>query len=220
MKSGAGSFLLRTMSELLSDSNGNVQWPAQCCVPAFVYAALRIKGIAFQNPATLPLRLGVCVGPDDANPLGLPVVEEGKDHVHGVAAKAVEPLIQALLTDMMIPMFFRYLPVNKVPLDLYEDIVIDALKEDLVVGLGVDVSQLWTISRGNKALHVFRVLSLLQGKITLFDDSAECTPAKIVCDWEVIEQGMLSARGGFWIFGDRAALDLRFPSLLNIGSAQ
>lgn len=181
----------------------NERWPAHCCVPAFVYAALCANGIDLREPTLLPARLGVHVGADDDNPLDLPIAET--NNVRGVTVAVAEQLIQVLIDDLELPVFFRYLPFNKIPFGLYEDVLQDALNKGFIVGLGVDVSKLNVSHCQDKALHVFRVIGFNHKHVTLFDDSRECTPPQLTLVWDDVERSVLSAEGGFWLLSPKAA---------------
>lgn len=190
---------------------GNGRWPAHCCVPAFVYAALNINGIDFLEPASLPSLLGVHVGPDDDNPLGLPLAEMDDDR--GVTVTVAERMIQAMLDELELPIFFRYLPFKEIPLGLYEDVLSDALNKGLVIGLGVDVSKLSIAQCQDKALHVLRVVNSNYKYVMLFDDSYEFVPPELICTWDEVERSVLAAKGGFWLFGPKIALSLVHTAL-------
>jgi hypothetical protein len=179
----------------------NERWPAHCCVPAFVHAALCANGIDLKEPATLPGLLGVHVGADDENPLDLPIAET--DDARGVTVTVAERLIQVLIDDLGLPVFFRYLPFNEIPFSLYEDVLQDALNKGFIVGLGVDVSKLNISHCQDKALHVFRVIGFNHKHVTLFDDSRECYPPQFTFAWDEVERSVLSAKGGFWLLGPK-----------------
>lgn len=181
----------------------NERWPAHCCVPAFVHAALRANDIHLKEPASLPILLGVHVGADDNNPLDLPIAKT--DDVRGVTVSVAERLIQALLDDLKLPIFFRYIPFNEIPLGLYEDVLQETLNMSFIVGLGVDVSKLNIARCQDKALHVFRVVNFNQNYVTLFDDSLECSPPELTCAWDEVERSILAANGGFWLLGPNKA---------------
>jgi hypothetical protein len=196
------------MRNFSGDCFSNERWPAHCCVPAFVHAALRASGIDLKEPASLPALLGVHVGANDENPLDLQIAET--DDARGVTVAVAEKSIQALLDDLKLSISFRYLPFNEIPLSLYEDVLQDALNKGFIVGLGADVSQLDIENCQGKALHVFRVVGFNYNSITLFDDAYECYPPELTRAWHEVERSVLAAESGFWIFGPKAELALTF----------
>lgn len=184
----------------------NAKWPPHCCVPAFVHAALNANRITPRSPAVLSALLRVRVGAEDENPFGLPVAEP--HGVRGVTASDAAQSIQALLADMDSPISFRYVPFNRVPYGMYEEVLHEALLRGLVVGLGLDVAKLDLAPRTSPALHVFRVIGFNNKQVTLFDDSRECSPAEMTRAWDEIELSVLAAFGGFWFFGPKTELAL------------
>jgi hypothetical protein len=179
-------------------------WPPQCCVSAYIYAALSHHGIRYANPSELPALLETSVRPTDANPLGLPVTTD--DSTQGVTAAKATRTLGHLLADIAPTIGFRHLPLKVIPLGLYDEILEDALKRGLTVGVGVDVSLLDLGEHNVPVLHVFRVHSFDRHQITLFDDSKECAPPTIKRSWERIEQAILAAADGFWLIGPEQEL--------------
>lgn len=184
------------------------QWPPHCCVPAFVHAALEIFGIPFEAPFTLPTLLGVRVGPADSNPLALPVAAPGE--VCGVTASEAERSINRLFHDLELPLHFRHVPFNEITLRLYDDVLRCALDRELVVGLGLDYSQLVTPKGKSGTLHVLRVLTMANNQLLLFDDSHECRPPQFSCSWDEVERTVLAVPDGYWLIGSSANLALAY----------
>ncbi len=181
-----------------------MQWPPQCCVPAFFHAALQAYAIPFAAPAALPAMLGVKVGESDANPLELPIARNGEPR--GVTASAAKEQIPRILTDIEAPLVFEHWPLNTIPFGLYTDVVEDSLSWNLVLGVGVDFSLFPNAKVSNSTLHVFRITSKVGNKFYLHDDSHECRPPQLVVSAEELERGMIAAKDGFWIIGPAASL--------------
>src|SRR5208337_438145 len=180
-------------------------WPPQCCVPAFLYAALKSNGVAVKPPAALPARLGVRVSPGDANPFKLPVAIPPEPS--GVTVAEITKRITAILQQLNPDLGFRHLRLKEIPFELYEVFLEKALRIGLTVGVGVNYANFLSARRSrDPTLHVFRVISVITNTVTLFDDSGECKPGKVIENWVTIERAALSADDGFWLVGPQCDL--------------
>lgn len=186
----------------------DAQWPPHCCVPAFVHAALENFGIPFDALSMLPALLGVRVGSADANPLALPVAAPGE--VCGVTASEAVRSISRLFHDLELPIHFRHVPFNEITLRLYDNVLRCALDRELVVGLGIDYSQLVTPKGKSRTLHVLRVLNMTNDQLLLFDDSHDRRPPQFSCSWDEVERTVLAVPDGYWLIGSPANLSLPY----------
>jgi hypothetical protein len=182
------------------------QWPPCCCVPAFVHAALVEQGVEFAAPAALPALLGVQVGKDDFNPLLLPIAPAG--HARGITVEAAQISINKLFRELELRIRFRHISFREIMFGLHEDVLHSALGRDLVVGLGLDYSQLDTSRAVDDALHVVRVTGFDGRKVRLSDDSREVLPSHFVEDWNKARRAVLAVPDGFWLIGKSEDLSL------------
>jgi hypothetical protein len=181
-------------------------WPPQCCVAALVAAALKVSGAPAFDPMILPKLLGTRVGPEDANPLELPVAKEGEPT--GVSLLDAVASIPQILTRLGSPFSFRHVPLKTITFGQYDDVLATALERKCVVALGVNFSLLTGRQANRPALHVLRVIGVGTGNVSLLDDSGECDPPTIVIPADIAMQAVLTTPGGFWIFGPHRSLSL------------
>lgn len=191
------------------------KWPPHCCVPAFVHAALLHYGVSVKVPETLPSILGVVVGPNDANPLALPI---SRSQIRGVTASEARQRINQLFIELGLPVRFRHVPLKHIDFGLYEDVLECALARELVVGVGVEYSRLAASER--RSQHVLRVLRTTNHRVSLFDDSGETEPAHLTAHWDDLERAILAAPDGFWLVGLPEQLALQHTPVLNAGNFQ
>lgn len=192
--------------EVHSLSNDHSErWPARCCVPAFVAAAVRQLSGERLGMRDLAHRLGVVVAPTDANPFDLPVraVEPGAQ------VPVVLTLIPRVLQEISPDLAFRHLPLSHVTLGLYEDVVLEFWKRGSVVGLGLDYRELSSAEGAAAPLkHVVRLTQFdPQDRRYIFclDDEAGGDDAKRV-RWDSLEIASRRINDGFWIIGRRGTL--------------
>jgi hypothetical protein len=181
-------------------------WPPQCCVPAFMYAALVQLGVECPVPNAIPSILGVRVRSDDANPLGLALADAA--HPPGIRGEDAEREVNRMCRDLELPIRLRRIPFNTVIEDLWEDILDTALAREAVVGVGVDYKILTggAVPDGS-AQHVLRVLRFNRDGLTLFDDSGESVPPMIDLEVARLRSAVLAILDGLWIVGPTAALN-------------
>lgn len=182
------------------------RWPPQCCVPAFVHAALLMHGVTIAHPDVLPGILGVRVRPDDDNPLSLPAADA--ENPPGVAAARADATINRLLRDLATPLRSRRIPFSHVSLGLWEDVLDAALSRSITVGLGLDYGVLIGRLNDRSAQHVLRVVERIPRALHLFDDSGESTPSSFTVDLDRVERAALAISDGFWMIGPAQELDL------------
>ncbi|MEA3015342.1 MAG: hypothetical protein QOI38_64 [Sphingomonadales bacterium] len=181
------------------------KWPPHCCVPAYVHAALAGFGVSVETPSVLPSLLGVHVGPNDENPLGLPVTSD--DSVRGMTASGASKAVPELLKALGSPLSFRHVRFNEIPFALYEDILRAALESRVASAAGVKWSAFDRSPGASDALHLLRVTSFDGGMVSLFDDSRECEPPEMKRPWQELESAVLAAADGFWFIGSKADLN-------------
>jgi hypothetical protein len=187
-------------------------WPPQCCVAAFLVAALKCQGSPYPKPEELPLMLGTRVSIADENPLGLSIVLDEK--MKGVSVYSFIELIGPILNKAAPNLAFRYLPFSKIPLGLYEEFLSEALEQKLTIGIGVEFSALKIKSIFSPAFHILRILEIKDSEVILFDDSKESSPPLISISWELVEAAALAADSGFWILGLKKSFNFKkFPFL-------
>ena len=177
-------------------------WPPQCCVPAFVYAALLSEDIEPIEPQFLARMIGVRVGPGDANPYGLPIASKKKEF--GVTAGDAKIAIGRLLDMHANHLGFRHIPFSTIQFELYPDVLREALESKCYVGAGVDPSRL-PIPALQGLRHVVRLAALDGVRIQFIDDCSQ-TPSLIEIDWDTLERAILAVDDGFWVIGRKECL--------------
>lgn len=192
--------------------NGSVlpsrSWPPECCVPAFIYSALMVKGINIEVPEALPSLLGVRVHPDQLNPLHLAFADN--KNPAGIRAADAEREINRLFDELRLPLFFRHVPFLEVSLGLWEDALDEALLRGVVVGVGLDFSILTKRSAPRSAQHVMRVLKKTGNQLVLVDDSGEADEPCFNLSMDQVNQAVLSIPDGLWLVGTENELQLPF----------
>lgn len=182
------------------------RWPPQCCVPAFVHAALMQLGVECPVPDAIPGILGVRVRSDQANPLGLALADAA--HPPGIRGVDAEREVNRMCRDLELPFRLRRIPFNTVFDDLWESILDTALSRKLIIGVGVDYKILTGGALPDRsAQHVLRVLSRNGDTLTLFDDSGESIPPMMDIDTTRLRFAVLAILDGLWIMGPPAALN-------------
>lgn len=173
-------------------------WPPQCCVPAFVHAALVQLGEDCPYPETIPGILGVRVRPDQENPLELALADAS--HPPGIRGADAEREFNRMCREIGSVLRLRRVPFNTIVGELWIDVLDDAMSRGAVVGLGVDYHVLMTRGTSDRsAQHVLRVLGREGQLFTLFDDSGESDPATIMVDTERLHAAVLPIHDGLWI---------------------
>lgn len=184
-------------------------WPPQCCVPAFVHAALVELGFDCAHPEIIPSILDVRVLPDQENPLELKLADAA--HPPGIRGSDAERQVNRMCTDLALPLRLRRVPFSTIYAELWEDVLDAALASGAVVGIGVEYNILMGRAMSKRsAQHVLRVLSHDAQSSRLFDDSGESDPAVLMFDAERVRASVLSIGDGFWIVNNRMRLNLPY----------
>lgn len=186
-------------------------WPPQCCVPAFVHAALVQLGEDCPYPMTIPGILGVRVGQGQANPLELALADAA--HPPGIRGGEAERAVNRMCREIGSPFRLRRVPFKTIVEDLWLDVLDEALSRGAVVGIGVDYGILTTGgSPDRSAQHVFRVLGREPRTLTLFDDSGESGLDTMTVEPDRLRVAVLPIDDGLWIMN--AATELNFAHTL------
>lgn len=179
-------------------------WPPECCVPAFVHAALLSFGVGLADVDALPARLGVRIRPDQKNPLGLALATDSNPP--GIRAVDADREINKLFAELQVPLAFRRVPFLEITLDLWDEVLKTALDRKIVTALGLDYTVLTGLPGSQSAQHVMRVKAQTRDSVQLLDDSGESEPANFA--WVHVESAVLAVPDGFWMIGRAADLDL------------
>ena len=180
---------------------GDVRWPAQCCVPAFLIAAMRryaadnLLVLDDKSARIAAHTIGVIVGPSDPNPWGLPTSDHSDEH--GVTVERAMDNFERLLEqfEMRERLRLAVVPLNTITFELYENALIELSKDgttiaiafsypDLIEGHGARTSTLLAAGRhlcrltplSAKEMQEQTILSSnfqfdYSGTISMFDNS-------------------------------------------------
>lgn len=181
-------------------------WPPQCCVPAFVVAALEALGCPIPVPEALPHVLGVRVNANDANPYALPIARTPNQV--GVGPVDAVPRIDEALSALGAPARFEHALLSRVPRDSLYEFAQDTLADGGILGIGVQYDQI-DDEAPPTALHVLRIEALSDGQATLVDDSGEAASRRVSLPFEQVILAARAAGDGFWIFHAEAAPNSR-----------
>ena len=193
------------MSEDWTPANG---WPPRCCVPAFVYAALREQGIFVQEPRHLPCLLGVRVAKTDFNPFALDVVDGAA--VAGISPSHADTRINELLRRHGTSSSFRHILLREIPFGLYRDVFDEAIRREVTVGLGLECTELLIDAPRETRLHLVRGIGRAERTIAMVDDSGQLRPGPFELPWDDVVNAMFKAGDGFWLIGPRKSLELPY----------
>ncbi|WP_150131843.1 hypothetical protein [Sphingomonas carotinifaciens] len=181
-------------------------WPPQCCVPAFVHAALVQLGVDCPYPEAIPGILGVRVRADQSNPLGLALADAS--HPAGIRGADAEREVNRMCRELDSPLRLRRVPFKTIVEELWMDVLDDAMSRGAVVGLGIDYNVLMgTVASDRSAQHVMRVLVRDGESIAIFDDSGESVPAMISVDPARVRAAVLPIDDGLWIMNRGSELN-------------
>ena len=175
-------------------------WPPQCCVPAFVHAALVQLGVDCPFPQTIPGILGVRVRPHQDNPLGLALTDEL--HPAGIRGSDAEREVNRMCREIGSALRLRRVPFRTIVEELWTEVLDEAMARGAVVGLGLDYPTLMaTAASDRSAQHVLRVLGRSGERLDLFDDSGESIPATMSVIEARVRTAALRIGDGLWIVG-------------------
>ncbi|MBO1329503.1 hypothetical protein OQ496_14065 [Acetobacter suratthaniensis] len=184
-------------------------WPPQCCVPAFVHAALLQLGVDYPYPDAIPKVIGIRVKPEDVNPLDLALAD--RLHPPSIRGSDAERQVNRMCCQIDSDLRLRRVPFKAIIEELWMDVLDEAMSRGAVVGLGVDYNMLMAAGPSDcSAQHVLRVLSLNNGIITLFDDSGESNQAVISVDPDRVREAVLSVEDGLWIINKATKLNFQY----------
>lgn len=176
-----------------------VDWPAQCCVPAFVHWALRKHGLD-EAPELIARALGVMVSPVDDNPWNLSVSYNPREL--GVTPSRATQTIPALLGSIGSGLAFRHLRFRDIPFDMAYDALCESVSRNLAVGVGYDYNLLMGLPGEQRHLSPIR---LADDEIELVDLGEHETRH----GWRVLEQAAEAVDDGLWLIGEPSELRLR-----------
>jgi dCTP deaminase len=189
--------------------NAQIEWPPQCCVPAFVHRSMQLIGVEPPPPEQVAFAMNVKVDSLDPNPWNFPVASRREDR--GVVFQRAVQAITSLLSNISPHIQFRHIPFNTIALELYEEVLSEALARALPVGVGIDPLVLSIPGAEAENRHVLRIESVQERQVHLVDDSGgRATP--LVVSWKVLERAVTAIGDGFWIFGRGS--DLEFSNTL------
>ena len=187
--------------------NPREAWPPYCCVPAFVDVALRHFNFAQPTRDRLASDLGVTVPEGVDNPLSLPLASTNL--VAGLTPSAAVHSINRLLAGLSPDVRLRHLPFSEIAMQLYEDVAAEALRREVIVGIGLDWNRL-SLSAGAPRRHLLRLLHAHSKRARLIDDSLESGLRSFDVAWDEIERSVGVVDDGFWLIG--AAGSLQFAA--------
>jgi hypothetical protein len=203
-------------------------WQAQCCVPAFLGAAIAALAPGARSPTDGEIRrqlavlTGTTLAPEDPNPWGLPTSAEASEW--GVSAAEARATFAAVRSFMAADaaLSLAIVPLNTIAFELYEDAVIDAAQQGAVVGITFDYAVLRARSGRpeprRRAHHLVRLTPTTEserlespnvasggfafdygGSLRVFDDSVELCDDDALVNWRDLIYASRSVEGGLWI---------------------
>lgn len=172
-------------------------WPDYCCVPAFIASGLRRLGVPTVDRRWLCMSLGVKVPSGASNPLGLPSV--GDVAQAGVQLAEAKALVPRILTELALPLDFRHIPFNTIPLGDYEGYFASLRDSNCAIGLGLD----WRYLHGSvdPSPHVVNVLNYGPQFVSISDPSEGDDPADQCFSATTLEGSVRVIGDGFWLMG-------------------
>jgi hypothetical protein len=160
----------------------------------------------------LAQQLGICVGPTDENPWGLPVTPEPS--LRGVPLSKAESRIPAVLRHFDSGLRFRHVPFRVVTLNLFAGLLDQAIAQKCVTGIGFNRALVFhnpTLIR-----HVARIVPHGDpNTVIILDDSMGRPPAQHIVEWTALETAVYNIDDGFWLIGSDVALNLEYAPALD-----
>lgn len=169
----------------------------------------------------LAVALGVTLAPEDRNPWELPISEDPHDWGVSVTSafdgfpRVCERLAPASAFSLEI------MPLNEIPFEGYENVVLDHRGKRAVMGIGFDHAILQKEMGRDKprrrAHHVVRLSPIdrereqqpnvlsdgfkldYSGMLWLFDDAEELAYEEALVGWRALMRASYDIGGGFWI---------------------
>jgi|GEM_PF-2530344 len=179
-------------------------WPPECCVPAFVHAAIIKFGIECPYPAVIPGILGVKVHAGQQNPLGLKLVND--EQPSGITAADADREINIFLAELGGKLAFERVPFSTIVFGMWEEFLELALARDIVVGVGVDYEVLIGKPLKFPAQHIVRILEKNKEQLVLWDDSGETDPPQLLTSTDIVRDAVYAISEGFWMIGPAFSL--------------
>lgn len=173
-------------------------WPPHCCVAAFVAAALQNYGLRSVGRPEIARRIGVRVGINDENPFQLSTTEQSDQT--GLAPAYAAVTINKMLAECNTGLAFRHVRFDQIALDGEQQVLEEALRRSVVVGVGVDYS----LIESNHPLsqrHLFRVCGMEGEQVCLVDDSRGSRLENVILQWDQLEAATKSIGDGWWMIG-------------------
>ena len=171
-------------------------WPAHCCVPAFVSAALAHQQEEPPPPGDLARMLDVRVPTGSPNPFALLVSEE--PNRFGVSPAVAFPRLGALLERRYPALAGSHLTIDQIPFRMAPEACEQFVAAGVTVGIGLD-NGLVGENRLMGTRHVLRVTGTSSLRVDLMDDSEDGVQLSI--DWADAEKASLAVNDGFWLIG-------------------
>lgn len=183
-------------------------WPNYCCVAAFVYEGLLVAGSTPPEPAILARSLGISIPLGAPNPWGLSFTPDPnlagavQDNVHRFFEN-----IQKIDPSLMVG--FRYVPMTRIALGYWVDVVSQAIERNLVVGIGLDWLRIQHSAEAlgtTSARHVIQIVGADENKTTfkLYDRNPGGDVLNTRTD--AVEIACQAVSSGLWIIGERSSL--------------
>lgn len=190
-----------------SENGASGIWPPCCCVAAYLAEALHVHGYSDIDRPWLARELGICVGPSDENPWGLPVTPESS--LRGVPLSKAENRIPTVLDHFGSGLCFRHIPFRAVTLNLFPDLLEQATAQKCVAGVGFNKALL--LQKPALIRHVARIVPHDRPEsVVILDDSLGRPPARHIVEWSALETAVYNIDDGFWLIGSDRALDLEY----------
>lgn len=176
----------------------SIPWPPQCCVPAFVFAAIKQFGIEPPHRKLIAESLSVGVLESDENPWNLHVVTSYIDA--GVKPSHAMRCINKLLREYANELRFIHIPFSTIAYGLYDEVIAQSLERSVVVGIGLDWSALSKVGTGG-AKHVARVTQMTKKGLQLVDDSSDSSASSLFASWDTVNWSTREPLDGLWLIG-------------------
>lgn len=182
-------------------------WPSECCVAAFVVAALAQLGYSGTDRVGLARRLGTRVGPDKPNPWGLTVESDPK--LVGVQVADAKRLVPPVLKEFNDDLCFRHVPFSKITLGLFAELLNQILSRGAIAGIGFNYAPF--VGRSDTLRHVVRIIPTSDAeKVMLLDDTVGSPPREFLATWAELIPQVHAVSDGFWIIGRRGSMRLDY----------
>lgn len=204
-------------------------WPPQCCVPAFLWAA--VHGLCDQRvqvPSVIEMKaaataLKIVVSPEDANPFEFPVSNDPLKW--GVKAVDATSRFDAFLSSIGVEkrLNLSLFPINEIDFEAYEEVILELQSTGGIVGIGFDYqyylekSGLPSLEGLRRGHHLVRLTPIgdealggpsvmsgefgfdYDGTISIFDDSGEMGSGKTIVHWRSLLSAARTIHAALWV---------------------